>query len=96
MSDAGSFRERVRDNWGRMAYGAVVLGLAAGIFFSLLRQTTAASLMFAATCGLLITVPIVNVVMVLAEEIRRRDWAFVALALGVLGLIGWTVATKLL
>jgi hypothetical protein len=41
-------------------------------------------------------VPIVNFVMVLAEEIRRRDWAFVALALGVLGLIGWTVATKLL
>ena len=73
MTNGESFRDRLRDNWGRMAYGGVVLGLAGGIFFSLLRQTLAASGILAATCGLLITLPIVNVVMVLGVEVRRRD-----------------------
>lgn len=95
MTTSGSFAERVRDNWGRMAYSAVVLGLAAGIFFYLLHQRSAASMILRATCGLLIALPIVNVVMVLAEEVRRRDWVFVALAAGVLALIGWTIAIKL-
>lgn len=87
--------QRIRDNWGRMAYGAVVLGLAGGIFFSILRQTSGASVILGATCGLLIALPIVNLATVLAEEIRRRDWAFVALAAFVLALLGWTIATKI-
>jgi hypothetical protein len=95
MTTGESFGQRVRDNWGRMAYGGVVLGLAGGIFFSILRQTSGASLILAATCGLLIALPICNLAMVLAEEIRRRDWAFVALAVFVLGLIGWTILTNL-
>ena len=89
-----TFATRIRDNWGRMAYSAVVLGLAGGIFFSLLRLNVSASIILAATCGLLITLPIVNVVLVLLTEIRRRDWAFVGLALLVLGLIGWAIASK--
>jgi hypothetical protein len=95
MTTGENLAARIRDNWGRMAYSAVVLGLAGGIFFSILHQPSAASGILAATCGLLITLPVINVVLVLATEIRRRDWAFVGLALFVLGLIGWTIATKI-
>jgi drug/metabolite transporter (DMT)-like permease len=95
MSDSASFSDRLRDNWGRLAYGGVFAGLATGIFLFRLGQTQAGSFALAATCGLLITLPIVNVVLVLAEEIRRRDWIFVGLAFAVLALIAWTLISRL-
>ena len=87
--------DRIREQWGRMAFGGVVAGLAFGFALNRIGQARAATLVLAATCGVLITLPIINVIMVLVEEIRRRDWTFVALAVGVLGLIGYTIATRL-
>ena len=87
--------DRIRDNWGRLAYGAVFAGLATGIMLFRLRQPAAATLALKATCGLLISLPIVNVILVLAEEVRRRDWIFVMLAVVVLALIGWTIADRI-
>jgi hypothetical protein len=90
-----TFGDRIREQWGRMAFGAVVAGLAFGFVLNRIGQARAATLVLAATCGVLITLPVINVIMVMVEEIRRRDWAFVALAVGVLGLIGYTIATRL-
>jgi hypothetical protein len=86
---------RIREQWGRMAFSGVVAGLAFGFVLYRIGQARAATLVLAATCGVLITLPIINVIMVLVEEIRRRDWTFVLLAIGVLVLIGYTIATRL-
>ena len=51
--------------------------------------------MLAWTCGLLIALPVVNVLWVLFDEIRRRDWGFVLLATGVVALLAYTLASKL-
>ncbi len=88
---AGHFRRQ----FGRAAYGGVVAGLAGGIFFGLLHQQAASVFVLASTCGLLIALPVVNVVAVLTDEVRRRDWAFVLLASGVLALLAYTLVTRL-
>ena len=93
--DGESLGARIRDGWGRLAYGAVFAGLATGIMLFRLNQPAAASLALLATCCLLISLPIVNLTMVLADEIRRRDWTFVLLAVVVLALIGWTLVARL-
>ena len=95
VPDRESLSGRIRDNWGRVAYGAVFAGLATGIMLFRLNQPAAASLALLATCCLLISLPIVNLTMVLADEIRRRDWMFVLLAAAVLALIGWTIVDRL-
>jgi hypothetical protein len=86
---------RARGLFGRVAYGGVVLGLCAGVGLQFLQQQSMASVVLALTCGLLMTVPVVNLVAVLAEEVRRRDWAFAALAAAVLALIGYAVMARL-
>ena len=43
----------------------------------------------------LVGMPILAVVAVLIEEIRGRDWTFVAVALVVLGLIGYSAYSVL-
>ena len=87
--------KELRQRFGRLAYAGVVAGLAAGVFFSLLHLQAASVAILAATCGLLIAVPIVTVLFVVADEVRRRDWMFVALAAGVLALIAFTLAQRL-
>ena len=77
------------------AFFAVVAGLAAGFLLHRIGQTGAATLVLAATCALLIALPVVNVITVLIEEVRRKDWTFVALAIAVLALIAFTIASKL-
>ena len=95
MTTHETFVDRIPEHWGRMAFGGVVAGLAAGFLLYRLGQHDAATLMLKATCCLLIALPIVNVIVVLVEEIRRRDWTFVLLAVGVLALIAFTIATKI-
>jgi len=89
-----TFKERVRANWGRMAFGGVVAGLAGGFLLYRLGQLRAATLVLMFTCGLLISLPIINVLLVLGEEVRRRDWVFVGLAVAVLALIAFTITTR--
>lgn len=87
--------ERLRQQLGRAAYQGVVAGLAGGIFFHLLRQQAASVFILASTCGLLIALPVVNVVAVFVDEMRRRDWGFTLLAAGVLALLVYTVVARL-
>lgn len=47
-------------------------------------------------CALLVAIPILNVVAVLAVEIRRRDWRFAAIAGVVLALLVYVVVTRVL
>jgi drug/metabolite transporter (DMT)-like permease len=87
--------DRARRAFGQIAYGGVVLGLCGGVGLHFFQQRTAASVVLALTCGLLMTVPAVNLLAVLVEEVRRRDWAFAALAAAVLALIGYAVMTRI-
>lgn len=87
--------DRIRQLTGRAAFRGVVTGLSAGIALRLLRQPEWSSTVLAWTCGLLVAIPIVNVLWVLLDEIRRRDWVFVGLAVAVLGLIAYSLAVRL-
>jgi len=87
--------DRARRTFGQVAYGGVVLGLCGGVLLHFVQQRAMASLVLALTCGLLMTVPAVNLLAVLVEELRRRDWAFAALAAAVLALIGYAVMARL-
>ena len=87
--------DRARRLFGLLAYGGVVLGLCAGVGLHFLKQWSAATAVLVVTCGLLMTVPVVNLLAVVVEEVRRRDWAFAALAAAVLALIGYAVMTRL-
>jgi uncharacterized membrane protein len=83
------------DNWGRIAFSVAVAGLAIGVLMHRMGQSRPATWAVAATCALLITLPVVNVLRVLAEEARRRDWLFVGIATGVLVLVVLRVAISL-
>jgi uncharacterized membrane protein len=47
-------------------------------------------------CAVLVSIPILNVLAVLAVEVRRRDWRFAAVAALVLLLLAYTVVTRVL
>jgi len=49
----------------------------------------------AAACAVLVAVPVVNVLAVFAEEVRARDWPFVAVAGAVLVLLAYSMSSKL-
>ena len=87
--------DRARRLFGHVAYGGIVLGLCAGVGLHFLQQRPAASAVLALTCGLLMVVPLVNLLAVLADEVRSRDWGFAAMAAAVLALIGYVVITRL-
>lgn len=95
MSATASTADRVRSLVGRAAFQGVITGLSAGIALRLLHQPEWSSAVLSWTCGLLIVIPIVNVMWVLFDEIRRRDWTFVLVAVAVLALIGYSLALRL-
>jgi len=86
--------EIIRRRIGQTAFLVVVAGLCSGIVLHVLRQGTAASTILGMVVGLLLILPIVNVLAVLAEEVRQRDWGFVGLAIAVLGLLTYAVVSK--
>lgn len=94
MSEESGF-DRLRQHVSQIAYGGVVLGLCAGVAFHALHRPSAASFVLAGTCGVLMAVPVLNLLVVLVEEVRRRDWGFAALAAAVLALIGYAVVSRL-
>ena len=87
--------DRIRQPLGRAAYGVVVAGLSAGIVFYVLHQPAASVFVLASTCALLIVLPVVNVLAVFADEVRRRDWGFALLAAAVLALLAFTLVVRL-
>jgi hypothetical protein len=84
--------ERLRLTVGRVGVAAATLGLTAGVL--LLREHPASVPMLMMACGVLLVLPVVNVLALGAEEVRRRDWPFVVIALMVLVLLGWSVLQK--
>lgn len=80
---------------GRGGFLLAVIGLGAGSALFLLHQAALATPVFAATFAVLITLPFVNVVGVLVEEVRRRDWFFAGLAAAVLALLLYSVIDRL-
>ena len=87
--------ERWRAQIGTAAYGGVVLGLCAGIGLYVIDQRVAAIAILSWTCGLLMALPVAQLVVVLIEEVRGRDWGFAALACGVLALVAYAVVSHL-
>jgi hypothetical protein len=69
-------RVRRRDLIGRAAFRAVVIGLSAGIAMRVLGQPVWSARILSWTCGLLVVFPVMNLVSVLIDEVRRRDWGF--------------------
>lgn len=87
--------EQLRQQFGRAAYHGVVAGMVAGIFLYVLHLHAASVFVLASTCGLMIVLPVVNVLAVLVDEVRRRDLGFALLAAAVLGLLAYTFAVRL-
>ena len=87
--------ERTRRAIGQSGYLAGMLGLLTGIVLFVARQPEMSRGVLAATLGILLLMPVVNVVAILAEEVRRRDWSFVLAAVAVLGLLAFNVVRRL-
>lgn len=79
----------------RVAFQAVVIGLLSGMALRLMGQPEWSATIWAWTCGVLIGLPVVNLVGVLAAEVRRRDWTFAGVALAVLGLVAYAIIGRL-
>jgi hypothetical protein len=74
---------------GRPGYVIAFVGLVAGVLLHFARLP--ARHVFEFVFGLLLALPAMNVVGVLLEETRRRDWAFAGLAMVVLALLAYRV-----
>jgi hypothetical protein len=68
--------------------------LLALIFWSAGRLDAARTLV-ATGCGLLVAMPLLSMAAALAEEVRRRDWAFAGAALVVVLLLALSIARRL-
>jgi hypothetical protein len=96
MSDAElSAVEKARRAIGRMGYFAAMLGLVAGVALALMRQPALSRRALIATISILLSLPVINVLAILAEEIRKRDWPFVIAATAVLALLAFNVVRRL-
>lgn len=87
--------ERARRVIGRTGYVTAMFGLIAGVAAHFARQSSTSRFILIATIGTLLSLPVVNVIAILVEEIRRRDWSFVIAALLVLALLGFNVVRRL-
>ena len=76
---------------GRPGYVIAFAGLAFGCMMHFAKQLTLASFIFEAVFALLLALPAMNVAGVLAEEARRRDWAFAGLAIVVLSILAYRI-----
>lgn len=88
--------EQLRRRIARTAYGVVAAGLAGGVALYFARQQPASMRVLASAVCILLALPLVNVLAVLAGEVRRRDWAFVWLAGGVLALLGYAIVSQVI
>jgi hypothetical protein len=94
-SHEGTEIDRVRRAIGRAGFVFAFTGLSFGTAMFLLHFQDLSGQLFVATFAILLALPAVNVLAVLTEEIRRRDWLFVLLALGVVSLLTYAVIDRL-
>ena len=98
MSDASADDpfpiEHIRRRIGQAGFVVAFAGLSVGVALFLLNQRETSTLVLMAAVSVLLAMPIVNVVAVLAGEVRQRDWGFASLAVAVLALLGWAVVNR--
>jgi uncharacterized membrane protein len=86
----GRFERRVR--LLAIAGGSVaVSALSAGLVLSWAGADASRFLLLAGLCALVI-MPVLNVIIALTEEVRRRDWLFAYAALAVLAILIYNAA----
>ena len=67
----------------------------AGLMVGELGFTRESVIVLGTGCAILLALPVISVVSALIEEMRRRDWPFVAAALLVLVLLAYSVLEKI-
>ena len=87
--------ESLRRSVGRAGFVVAVTGLVTGVVLFALGYSTASARTFQLTIGVLLLMPVKNVVAVMADEVRRRDWWFGLIAAGVLAELAFTVLDRL-
>lgn len=87
--------ERARASIGRAGYLLAVAVLTVGTLLFLSGSADASGYFFGAAFGVLLAMPVVNVLAVLAEEVVRRDWTFVLIAAGAVGVLTYAVVRVL-
>jgi hypothetical protein len=65
-----------------------------GLIARLAFGSTSAEAVLGLACAVLVAMPVLNVVAVFAEEIRRRDWPFVCAAAFVLIMLVMSLTTR--
>lgn len=83
--------ERVRALVSRAGLVVIAGLLVVGLGFSAAGDVVTSTSLLRIACGLLVAMPIVSVLALTAEEIRARDWLFVATCVGVIALIAFGV-----
>ena len=85
----------VQVHLGRPGYLMAFAGLCVGTLLYFSGSRAASSGVLAVVFGLLVALPVVNVIAILIEEVRRRDWPFVVAAIAVIGLIAYGVFDRI-
>jgi hypothetical protein len=85
---------RVRLRLSRLALVSATALLVIGLALAVAGRPSSVRVLGVA-CALLVSIPILNVLAVLAVEIRHRDWRFAAVAALVLVLLAYTVTRVL-
>jgi len=88
--------EALRQQAGRFGLILAVTGLPTGVLLWALSKGEASIGVLATTIGAMAILPVINVLAIVVEEVRRRDWAFMGLALAVVGLLGFSLVGRLL
>ena len=91
QSEEPAAQRWVQINIGRPGYLISMAGLFAGAALYLAGQSVLSRQVFAITFGLLIALPLANVLGIVIEEARRKDWPFAAAGLIVLSLLAYRI-----
>lgn len=86
---------RARRALSRAALASAAFLLLGGIALALAGHAASPRVLGVA-CGLLVSIPILNVAAVLGVEIQRREWRFVAATSVVIALLAYAVLTRVL
>lgn len=93
--NSDSLVEEARRSVSRTALAVAMILLATGLVLAEVGLRDGSFIMLRSGSGVLLAIPVLNVVAALLEEVGRRDWPFVAAALVVLALVAYSVVDKL-
>ena len=91
---ASSGIEQARRWISRGGVGAIVICLTVGLVFFQAGAAARAVTLFHVAFWLLVAMPIVSLIAVFFEEVRRRDWTFVVATLAVIALVAWSTLRR--